>query len=134
AKLDAVELLTLLVEQSERLPPADDGAREAPLPPSLQPSQPAGPLSSGRAESRHQPASHPRRAASRHASHPSNTTLQSNPLVVAAALAITCASFGGLRLARRRQPDHPSHRRRRRAGARRRHLRSGLAKHRTVLG
>jgi hypothetical protein len=93
AKLDAVELLTLLVEQSERLPPADDGAREAPLPPSLQPSQPAGPLSSGRAESRHQPASHPRRAASRHASHPRNTTLQSNPLVVAAALAITCASF-----------------------------------------
>ncbi|MEO6781124.1 MAG: ethylbenzene dehydrogenase-related protein [Bradyrhizobium sp.] len=93
AKLDAVELLTLLVEQSERLAPETEGGSEAASQPSLQPTQPPGPVPFGRAESRHPAAGlHARRAGQRRTAHPRNPTLQSNPFVVAAAMAITCAS------------------------------------------
>ncbi len=93
AKLDAVELLTLLVEQSERLAPETDAGSEAASQASLQPAQPPGPLPFGRAESRH-PAAGPyaRRTGQRRTAHPRNPTLQSNPFVVAAAMAIACAS------------------------------------------
>ena len=53
AKLDAVELLTLLVEQSERLAPEGESDSAASSQASLQPAQPSGPVSFGRAESRH---------------------------------------------------------------------------------
>ena len=92
AKLDAVELLTLLVEQSERLAPETEGGSGAASQPSLQPAQPPGPVPFGRAESRHPASSHARRAGQRRTAHPRNPTLQSNPFVVAAAMAITCAS------------------------------------------
>lgn len=93
AKLDAVELLTLLVEQSERLAPEIEGGSEAASQPSLQPAQPPGPVPFARAETRHPAAgSHARRAGQRRTAHPRNPTLQSNPFVVAAAMAITCAS------------------------------------------
>jgi len=93
AKLDAVELLTLLVEQSERLTPETEADSEATSQPSLQPAQPPGPVPFGRAESRHPTAgSYARRAGQRRTAHPRNPTLQSNPFVVAAAMAITCAS------------------------------------------
>ncbi len=93
AKLDAVELLTLLIEQSERLAPDTDSGSEAAFQPSLQPAQPPGPVPPGRAESRHPAAgSYARRAGQRRTAHPRNPTLQSNPFVVAAAMAITCAS------------------------------------------
>ena len=52
AKLDAVELLTLLVEQSERLAPEAETDSAAASQASLQPAQPSGPVSFGRAESR----------------------------------------------------------------------------------
>ena len=136
AKLDAVELLTLLVEQSERLAPEAESDSAAASQPSLQPAQPSGPVSFGRAESRHAVArSHARRAGPRRTAHPRNPTLQSNPFVVAAAMAITCASVvvASDWLDVDSLTD-PPHRRSRRAGPRRRHLRSGLAKHRTVLG
>ncbi len=69
-KLDAVELLAMLVEQSERLgPQADFGGPPGPLAP-LQPAAPSRP----RAEK------------------PRNPTLQANPLVVSAAVAVTFAS------------------------------------------
>jgi hypothetical protein len=93
AKLDAVELLTLLVAQSERLAPEAETESEAASQPSLQPAQPSGPISFGRTESRHavaRPAA--RRAGQRRIAHPQNSTLQSNPFVVAAAMAITCVS------------------------------------------
>jgi hypothetical protein len=92
-KLDAVELLTLLVEQSERLAPETESGGEATSQASLQPAQPAGPVPFGRAEPRHPAAgSYARRADQRRTAHPRNPTLQSNPFVVAAAMAITCAS------------------------------------------
>jgi hypothetical protein len=92
-KLDAVELLTLLVEQSERLAPETEGGSEAASQASLQPAQPPGPVPFGRTEPRHPAAgSYARRAGQRRTAHPRNPTLQSNPFVVAAAMAITCAS------------------------------------------
>lgn len=92
-KLDAVELLTLLVEQSERLAPETESGGEATSQASLQPAQPPGPVPFGRAEPRHPAAgSYARRADQRRTAHPRNPTLQSNPFVVAAAMAITCAS------------------------------------------
>jgi hypothetical protein len=92
-KLDAVELLTLLVEQSERLAPETESGGEATSQASLQPAQPPGPVPFGRAEPRHPAAgSYARSAGQRRTAHPRNPTLQSNPFVVAAAMAITCAS------------------------------------------
>jgi hypothetical protein len=77
-ELDAVELLTMLVEQSEQKAP-------------LQPSHPSHDVPGDRPEHRRAPAprfgSGPGRA-----SKTRNPTLQSNPLVVAAAVAITGAS------------------------------------------
>jgi Ethylbenzene dehydrogenase len=131
-RLDAVELLTLLVEQSARLAPeAGHPPRmppEPPAPPPLHPEDrhpedrhPEGrhPEARHREErhpqqqrppekprditdiTRHSPQSHPHHSAAqqrfqmaartRHAK-PRNTTLQSNPFVVAAAIAITGTS------------------------------------------
>ena len=93
AKLDAVELLTLLVEQSERSAPETEGGGEAASQASLQPAQPPDTEPFGRAEPRHPAAgSYARRAGQRRRVHPRNPTLQSNPFVVAAAMALTCAS------------------------------------------
>ena len=92
AKLDAVELLTLLVEQSERLAPEGESDSAASSQASLQPAEPSVPVSFGRAESRPHAGSYPRRTKPRRTAHPRNPTLQSNPFVVAAAMAITCAS------------------------------------------
>jgi hypothetical protein len=87
-RLDAVELLTMLVEQSER---TSTGYRLASTPP-LQPSQASHEVLLGRWQKRGAPkpprfGSGPRRNLRRR-----NSTLQSNPLAVAAALAITGAS------------------------------------------
>jgi hypothetical protein len=86
-RLDAVELLTMLVEQSEQTTVGSRSASKAPL----QPSQPSHDVPRDRPEERRAPAprfgSGPGRA-----SRARNPTLQSNPLVVAAAVAITGAS------------------------------------------
>ena len=91
-RLDAVELLTLLAEQSARLAPdADHPGR---MPPPAHPQTPPG-----QQPARHPPQAHhsagqprPKMAAGARRTKPRNPTLQSNPLVVAAAIAITGAS------------------------------------------
>lgn len=85
-RLDAVELLTLLAEQSERLAPESGQAAVKPAPPlgdtARDPAgHPAAPVRPGTA-----PDGSASKPKLRH------TTLQSNPFVVAAALAITGAS------------------------------------------
>jgi hypothetical protein len=87
-RLDAVELLTKLVAQSEQTTTRPQRASTPPL----QPSQPAHEVSPDRWEKRGTPTpprfgSGPSRTSRRR-----NPTLQSNPLAVAAALAITGAS------------------------------------------
>jgi hypothetical protein len=95
-RLDAVELLTLLVEQSARLAPEADHPGKmpppAPPPPPLRPDKPPEPV-------RHPPQAHhsaaqrrPQMAARARQAKPRNPTLQSNPFVVAAAIAITGAT------------------------------------------
>ncbi|HLZ00545.1 MAG TPA: ethylbenzene dehydrogenase-related protein [Bradyrhizobium sp.] len=84
-RLDAVELLTLL---AERTSPTARDAGDAP-PPSLQPQQPS--------HEHRQPGDGVRGRAARHGARPpkakrKNVTLQANPFVVAAAVAITGAS------------------------------------------
>ena len=95
-RLDAVALLTMLVEQSGQTTVESHRASTPPL----QPSQPSHEVPPDRREKRNTPAA-PRfgtSAAPRFGSGPRRTsrwrnpTLQSNPLVVAAALAITGAS------------------------------------------
>ena len=89
-KLDAVELLTLLVEQSERLAA---GARRRrarfPVIAGAGAAVRSGLDGSSLVRS-HDSVAGPGRTVS--STHPRNTTLQSNPLVVAAAVAVTCAS------------------------------------------
>jgi hypothetical protein len=91
-QLDAIELLTLLAEQSARLAPESGHEDRTVSEANLQPSEDAGrsrpamrqraaPAAPGAATGR--PAARPRRT----------TTLQSNPLVVAAAIAIGGASI-----------------------------------------
>jgi len=88
--LDAVELLTLLAEQSARLAP-DSGEHGDRTEARLQPSQDAA----RRPPVMRNPAAHaaPGISAKRPASKPRSPTLQSNPLVVAAAIAVTGASI-----------------------------------------
>ncbi len=83
-RLDAVELLTMLAEQSARLAPemAQAPVQPAPLPDAAR----------ERTAPRRPPAP-PRPREQRGASKPRNPTFQSNPFVVAAAVAITGASF-----------------------------------------
>jgi hypothetical protein len=87
-RLDAVELLAMLVEQSTRLNPESAGIADGQP---QRPAQPSHPPTQNR--------SAPRRAVAqadtpmaRRASKPRNATFQSNPFVVAAAVAITGAS------------------------------------------
>jgi hypothetical protein len=86
-RLDAVELLTLLAEQSARLAPdtAQPPARPAPPPDDAARDRTAAPGSTAQAR--------PEARAPSRASKPRNPTFQSNPFVVAAAVAITGASF-----------------------------------------
>ncbi|MGZ3282015.1 MAG: cytochrome b/b6 domain-containing protein, partial [Xanthobacteraceae bacterium] len=85
-RLDAVELLTLLAEQSARLAPDSAQPPAAPAPPPHDGAQDRTDARSSAAQAR--PGA--RRRAS--ASKPRNPTFQSNPFVVAAAVAITGAS------------------------------------------
>src|SRR3977135_159615 len=108
-QLDAVELLTLLVEQSARLQPESELADKAspaahvqPVPRPKDAERPKDTASTGRAvrtsvpplapgAAEKNPA--PGAAGKSRASKPRSTTFQSNPFVVAAAVAITCASI-----------------------------------------
>ena len=87
-RLDAVELLTMMVEQSER---TSTGYQRASTPP-LQPSQASHEVLSHRWQKRGTPKPSRFGSGPRHTSRRRNPTLQSNPLAVAAALAITGAS------------------------------------------
>jgi cytochrome b subunit of formate dehydrogenase len=117
-RLDAVELLTLLVEQSARLAPEAEHAGKMPSPEPYQPEQrqpeqrqpedhhpeqrhPQKPPDDITDSTRHPLHAHPhhsaaqqrfRMAARTRQAKPRNPTLQSNPLVVAAAIAITGTS------------------------------------------
>jgi hypothetical protein len=102
-RLDAVELLTLLVEQSARLAPEAEHAGKMPSQESHQaavrhPEQPRDDITD---IARHPPQPHPHHSAAQQRfqmaartrqAKPRNPTLQSNPLVVAAAIAITGTS------------------------------------------
>jgi hypothetical protein len=100
-QLDAVELLTLLAEQSARLQPESERADQISSEDSVQPMQrprdtpqPKDTVR-GRPAVRN-PAPHPRSEAAAkkgRVSKPRSPTLQSNPFVVAAAVAITGASI-----------------------------------------
>jgi Ethylbenzene dehydrogenase/Prokaryotic cytochrome b561 len=85
-RLDAVELLTLLAEQSARLAPE---STQPPVKPFPRPHDGAEDRTTARVSAA-QARPGPRRQAS--ASKPRNPTFQSNPFVVAAAIAITGAS------------------------------------------
>jgi hypothetical protein len=85
-RLDAVELLTLLAEQSARLAPESTQPPVKPAPPPHDDAEDRTAARSSAAQVR----PGPRRQAS--ASKPRNPTFQSNPFVVAAAIAITGAS------------------------------------------
>src|SRR6185437_5003275 len=87
-RLDAVELLTMLVEQSGQ---TTVQSRHASTPP-LQPSQPSHDVPPDRRVKRGASAAPRFGSGPRRASRWRNPTLQSNPLAVAAALAITGAS------------------------------------------
>jgi hypothetical protein len=91
--LDAVELLTLLVEQSARLQPESERADNMPSKADVQPIQPSKDIARDRPAVRNS-AAHPPSgtAAKSRASKPRSPTFQSNPFVVAAAVAITGAS------------------------------------------
>jgi Ethylbenzene dehydrogenase/Prokaryotic cytochrome b561 len=104
-RLDAVELLTMLVEQEERMSPESEPFARAPMQSPLQPAQMPNDLSGGRQGVRRMPRTTrenlrempddriaPRRAATG-PKRRRNPTLQANPLVVAAAVAITGASM-----------------------------------------
>ena len=105
-RLDAVELLTMLVEQEERMSPEPEPvarpAVRAPMQPPLQPAQMPNDLAGGRQGVRRVPRNArdmpnddritPRRAAATPGRR-RNPTLQANPLIVAAAVAITGASM-----------------------------------------
>jgi hypothetical protein len=91
--LDAVEFLTLLVEQSARLQPESERADNMPSKADVQPIQPSKDIARDRPAVRNS-AAHPPSgtAAKSRASKPRSPTFQSNPFVVAAAVAITGAS------------------------------------------
>jgi hypothetical protein len=89
-RLDPVELLAMLAEQSAR--PAPESEDLGRLRPNLRPVHPNMPASERRQAFRSAPQRHSSTTNGRSRSKPANPTLQSNPLVVAAALAITGAS------------------------------------------
>jgi hypothetical protein len=83
-RLDAIELLTLLAEQSARLPTESEARREMSSQGHARPARPAN-----RSSVAHTP---PEQAGQGTAPKRRSPTLQSNPLVVAAAIAITGVS------------------------------------------
>ena len=85
--LDAVELMTLLAEQSARLSPEPEHCDAMPAATERQPLQPDGVPGPDRP-----PETKPMPSIRRDASKPRSSTLQANPLIVAAAVAITGAS------------------------------------------
>jgi hypothetical protein len=92
-KLDAIELLTLLAEQSARLQPESEAHRKVPSQPHPKPAAPAGDAAREQAANRGSLAPAPTGSVGQHsASKRRSSTLQSNPLIVAAAVAITGAS------------------------------------------
>jgi len=104
-RLDAVELLTMLVEQEERMAEESEPVARSPKTPMQSPLQPAqmpNDVGGGRQGVRRMPRTgrelpnddrmNPRRSAGGPARR-RNPTLQANPLVVAAAVAITGASL-----------------------------------------
>ncbi len=93
-QLDAVELLTLLVEQSARLQPESEHADKISSEAHAQPIRPSKDIARDRPAVRNS-AAHPPSgtAAKSRASKPRSPTFQSNPFVVAAAVAITGASI-----------------------------------------
>jgi hypothetical protein len=91
--LDVVELLTLLVEQSARLQPESERADNMPSKADVQPIQPSKDIARDRPAVRNSAAHPPSGTATKsRASKPRSPTFQSNPFVVAAAVAITGAS------------------------------------------
>jgi hypothetical protein len=92
-QLDAIELLTLLVEQSARLPTESEGADRMPsqahVKPAPAPNDPARDRPVNRSAVAHTP---PGQAGQGSVPKRRSPTLQSNPLVVAAAVAITGVS------------------------------------------
>jgi Ethylbenzene dehydrogenase/Prokaryotic cytochrome b561 len=97
-KLDAVELLTLLAEQSAHRT-KDIGPAKAASPPQVRPPPPSNAPTRDRLVARSSAARRPvthvgtRAAGPNRISNPRGPTLQSNPLVVATAVALTGASF-----------------------------------------
>jgi hypothetical protein len=89
-KLDAIELLTLLAEQSARLAPESERADNMPSRAHVKPAQPADDSAPDRPANRGSVA--PGTAGRGSVSKRRSPTLQSNPLIVAAAVAITGAS------------------------------------------
>jgi hypothetical protein len=96
--LDTIELLTLLAEQSARPAPESEGAGKTPSQghakqQHVKPAQPANDTARDRPAARNSvsPAP-PRKAGQSSTSKPRSPTLQSNPFVVAAAVAITGVS------------------------------------------
>jgi hypothetical protein len=92
-RLDAIELLTLLAEQSARRASESEGAGKMPSHGHIEPAQPPDDTARDRLAMRNSVApAPPRTAGQRRPSRPRSSTLQSNPFVVAAAIAITGAS------------------------------------------
>jgi Ethylbenzene dehydrogenase/Prokaryotic cytochrome b561 len=92
-QLDAIELLTLLAERSARPASQSEGARKMPSQAHVKPAQPPSDTARNRPAKRGPVAPAPPATAQQsRASKPRSPTLQSNPFVVAAAIAITGAS------------------------------------------
>jgi len=93
-QLDAIELLTLLIEQSARLAPEPEDACKMPSQAHVKSAQPPNYTARDRPAMRNPVAPAPPGTAEQtRASKRRSPTLQSNPFVVAAAVAITGASF-----------------------------------------
>jgi len=93
-RLDAIELLTLLVEQSARLAPEPEDGCKMPSQAHVKSAQPPNYTARNRPAMRNPVApAPPETAGQTRASKRRSPTLQSNPFVVAAAVAITGASF-----------------------------------------
>jgi Ethylbenzene dehydrogenase/Prokaryotic cytochrome b561 len=91
-RLDAIELLTLLAEQSARQPAEFEGADKMPSQAHLKPAPPPNDPARDRSANRSSVAHAPPAAGQGSVPKRRSPTLQSNPLVVAAAVAITGVS------------------------------------------
>jgi hypothetical protein len=91
-KLDAIELLTLLVEQSERLAPMAEGSGATAAEAALESEQPPVPVTRDPTGPHRSNTRQPEEVIADHVRRPRSLTLQANPFVVATAVAITFAS------------------------------------------